>query len=81
MKKTMDRIEDKVFYTVVGFKNKNECATFYKDKYIRMGNAKKVASNLIKSGYERVVIRKEEIFLQDDNNDFSASSVLKVLES
>lgn len=77
----MDRIEDKMFYAVVGFKKKNEQATFYKDKYIRVGNARRAASDLIKMGYERVVIRKEEIFLQDDSNDFSASGVLKVLES
>lgn len=77
----MDRIEDKIFYAVVGFKSKNEQATFYKDKYIRRGNARRVAGNLLKKGYECVVIRKEEIFLQDDNNDFSASSVLEVLEN
>lgn len=77
----MNRIEDKIFYAVVGFKNKNEKATFYKDKYIREGNARRVAGDLIKRGYKCVVIRKEEIFLQDDSNDFSASSILEVLES
>lgn len=77
----MDRITDQVFYTVVGFKNRNEKATFYREKYIRRGYARRIADNLIKRGYKCAVIRKEEIFLQDDNNDFSASSVVEVLEN
>lgn len=77
----MDRIEDKIFYTVVGFLNKNEKATFYRDGYIRIANARRVAGDLCKKGYERVVIKKEEVFLRDDNNDFSASSFVEVLEN
>lgn len=76
----MDKITDQVFYSVVGFRNKNEKATFYREKYIRKGDARRMANNLIKKGYDRAVIRKEEIFLQDDNNVFSASSVLEVLD-
>lgn len=77
----MDRITDQVFYTVVGFKNRNEKATFYREKYIRGGYARRIAENLIKKGYEQVVIRKEEVFLQDDNNVFSASGIIEVLEN
>ena len=77
----MDRIIDQVFYTVVGFKNRNEKATFYREKYIRRGYARRIANNLIKKGYERAVVRKEEMFLQDNNNDFSVSNVVEVLEN
>lgn len=76
----METIRDKTFYAVVGFKKVDEMATFYKDKYKRIGNARRVAKDLIKQGYEMVVLRKEEIIFQNDNNDYSVSSVIEVLQ-
>ena len=70
----MEEIRDKTFYAVVGFKNPGEWAAFHKDNYVRFGNAKRVAENLKQQGFDHVVIRREEIFLRNEHNEFSSSS-------
>ena len=75
----MKRIKNKTFYMVVGFKNKK--IVFDKDGYIRIGNARRVAAKLLQSGCERVVLKKEEVFLRDDNNEFSAIGTLEELRN
>lgn len=70
----MEEIRDKTFYAVVGFKNPGEWATFHKDDYVRLGNAKRVAENLKQQGFDHVVIRREEIFFRNEHNEFSSSS-------
>lgn len=71
-------IKDKLFYSVIGFNNVKEHASFSRDGYVRKGNAQKVARKLIKKGYEKVIIRLEEVFLRDENNEFSSSGVIEV---
>jgi len=70
----MEEIRDKTFYSVVGFKNAGEWAVFHKDNYVRLGNAKRVATSLKAKGFERVVVRREEIFLRNEHNEFSSST-------
>ena len=72
----MVEIRDKTFYSVVGFKKLGEWATFHKDNYVRFGNAKRVAAGLKANGFERVMIRRENIFLRNDHNEFSSSTPL-----
>lgn len=68
---------NKVFYSVVGFKNVKKLATFSKDGYIRKGNAQRVAKDLIAKGYELVMIRLENIWLRNENNEFSSSTPIE----
>ena len=76
---SMGEIRDKTFYSVVGFKTAGEWATFHKDNYVCLGNAKRVATSLKAKGFERVVVRREEIFLRNENNEFSSSTPLLVM--
>lgn len=71
-------IEDKIFYSVIGFNNVKKYASFSRDGYVRKGNAQRVARKLIKKGYEKVIIRLEEVFLRDDNNEFSSSGAIEI---
>lgn len=75
----MKEIRDKTFYSVIGFKNPGEWATFHKDDYVRLGNARRVAENLKQQGFDHVVIRREEIFLRNEHNEFSSSSPILMM--
>lgn len=70
-------IENKKFYSVIGFKQKDMRASFYKDGYIRKGYAQRIALKLIREGYEKVIIRLEEVFFRDEYHDYSCSSVIE----
>ena len=70
----MEEIRDKTFYAVVGFKNPGEYATFHKENYVRFANAKRVAAGLKEKGFAHVVIRREDIFLRNEHNEFSSST-------
>lgn len=70
----MEEIRDKTFYAVVGFKKLGEWASFHKHNYVRLGNAKRVATGLKEKGFERVMIRRDNIFLRNEHNEFSSST-------
>lgn len=66
-------------YLVVGFKNKNQMATFYKE-YQTLDEAEEVFEEL-KTDHERVVLWKEEKYIyNNDNLDISSSSPIKTFE-
>ena len=73
----METIRDKVFYCVVGFKDATKMATFDKDDYVKKGNAQRAARRLIKQGFEEVMLRREEVWLRNDDNEFSASTPIE----
>ena len=77
-RESMETVKDKNFYSVVGFKDITKWATFSKDGYVKKGNAQRVARNLIKKGYEHVVLRCETIWLKDEFNEFSESTPIEV---
>lgn len=70
-------IKDKIFYCVVGFQDANKMATFSKDGYIKKGNAERIAKDLISKGYEQVILRRENVWLRNDNNEFSTSTPIE----
>lgn len=69
----MDTIKDKIFYSVVGFKDATKMATFHQDGYIKKDDAQMIAKNLIANDYEQVILRCEEVWLRNESNEFSAS--------
>lgn len=73
----METIRDKIFYSVIGFKNAKGNATFSKDGYIKKGNAQRIAKNLIIKGYDHVILRLEEVWLRNESNEFSASTPIE----
>lgn len=73
----METMKDKVFYCVVGFKDVTKMATFLKDGYVKKGNAQRVAKRLIEQGFEEVMLRREEVWFRNDDNEFSASTPIE----
>ena len=74
----MEEIRDTILYCVVGFKNTKEMmATFYKDDYKKIGNARRKAKELIKDGYELVDIRQEDISIRNEFMEISSSGVIE----
>lgn len=70
----MQEIRNKTFFTVVGFEKADQWATFDKDGISSIEEAKQIAEQLKKSGFEHVVIRQEDIILRNENNEFSSST-------
>ena len=70
-------IRDKVFYCVVGFKDAAKMATFHKDDYVKKGNAQRTARQLVEHGFEEVMLRREEVWLRNDDNEFSSSTPIE----
>ena len=73
----MEEIRDTILYCVVGFKNAKEWATFHKDDYKKIGNARRKAKELIKDGYELVHIRQEDISIRNEFTEISSSGVIE----
>lgn len=73
----MNETKDKVFYTVVGFKDIRKQADFDRDGYIKKSNAQRVARNLIAKGYLQVILRREEVWFRNELNEFSASTPIE----
>lgn len=72
----MDEIRDKIFYNVIGFKDATKQATF-DETYIKKGNAQRMAKELVKKGYEQVILRQEEVWFRNESNEFSASTPIE----
>ena len=73
----MTEIRDTILYCVVGFKNAKEMATFYKDDYKNIENARITAKESISDGYEMVYIRKEDISIRNEFTEISSSGVIE----
>lgn len=73
----MEVVMDKIFYSVYGFKDKTKNATFSKDGYIKKGNAERTAKGLISKGYDQVILRRENVWFRNENNEFSDSVAIE----
>lgn len=74
----METIKDKTFYSVHGWEDTKSIATFSKYGYIKKGNAQKVAINLIKKGFKQVILRCENVWFRNDDNEFSESTPIEI---
>lgn len=69
-----------ITYIVVGFPISGGCATFQKE-YKRRKNAENTQKKLISSGnYKNVMLRQEEILLDNGNDYISISKPINELE-
>ena len=73
----METIKDKTFYSVHGWKNISSMAEFSKYGYIKKGNAQRIARDLISKGFEKVILRRENVWLRNDDNEFSESTPIE----
>lgn len=63
-----------ISYLVVGFKNKNEYATLYKE--FKTEKRARLFINRVKEDFELIILRKEESFYKNsDTLDISISTV------
>lgn len=74
----METIKDKIFYSVTGWNDVTSMATFSKYGYIKKGNAQRVAKNLIEKGFKQVILRRENVWFRNDENEFSESTPIEV---
>lgn len=68
-----------ISYLVVGFKNKNEYGTLYKEFKTEKGARSFI--NKVKAGFELIILRKEEKFYKNSETlDISTSTVIEQFE-
>jgi len=67
-------IKDYTYYIVVCFPELNIMGYTLKRKYKTENGACKMAMKLNQQGNDLVMVRKEEVFYQDENTDISSSS-------
>ena len=77
--KNMWKATFKINYSVVGFKDKNKIATFFKT-YQTKSSAMRVINKAIKENtFEQIVLRREEKYLKNsDDLEISSSTPIKI---